>query len=175
MPSSVIEMLAENIQPLPRRSGWHGGPTPLGALRGVTAEQAHWAPTPKRKSIWQLALHIAYWKYAVRRRLEASTRPVARSSVEPAAGPRFPRSPANWPAPPAAADRRAWIRDQVLLREEHERLLAAVRAVPAARLGTRPPGAKRWTYGELILGIATHDAYHTGQIQLLKRLWRERR
>ena len=33
---------------------------------------------------------------------------------------------------------------------------------------------KRWTYGELALGIAAHDAYHTGQIQLLKRLWQER-
>jgi len=25
--------------------------------------------------------------------------------------------------------------------------------------------------GELIVGIAQHDAYHTGQIQLVKRLW----
>jgi hypothetical protein len=25
-----------------------------------------------------------------------------------------------------------------------------------------------------VLGIAAHDAYHTGQIQLLKRLWEER-
>ena len=26
----------------------------------------------------------------------------------------------------------------------------------------------------MVLGIAAHDAYHTGQIQLLKRLWEER-
>jgi hypothetical protein len=29
----------------------------------------------------------------------------------------------------------------------------------------------RWTYGETIVGIAAHEVYHTGQIQLLKRLW----
>ena len=28
---------------------------------------------------------------------------------------------------------------------------------------------------ELIVGIAQHDAYHAGQIQLMKRLWSERR
>jgi len=39
----------------------------------------------------------------------------------------------------------------------------------------RPAGATKWTYGELILGIAQHDAYHAGQIQLMKRLWSERR
>jgi uncharacterized damage-inducible protein DinB len=31
---------------------------------------------------------------------------------------------------------------------------------------------RKWTYGELIIGVAAHDAYHTGQIQLLKRLGR---
>jgi len=26
-----------------------------------------------------------------------------------------------------------------------------------------------------VIGIALHDAYHTGQVQLVKRLYRERR
>ena len=29
-----------------------------------------------------------------------------------------------------------------------------------------------WTYAEEIHGIAAHDLYHTGQIQLIKRLMR---
>ena len=61
-----------------------------------------------------------------------------------------------------------------LLRVEHERLVEAVLRVDPQRLGRRPPGSKRWTYGELLVGIALHDAYHTGQVQLLKRLWLER-
>ncbi len=153
-------LLLWNIQPPPGSRGWHGGPTPVGALRGVTARQAAWVPAPGRKSIWQLALHMAYWKYAVRRHLE------------PTAIPRFPRRPANWPAPPARPDEEQWAQDVALLKSEHEHLVAAVRRFRLRRLGTIPPAGVRWTYGELILGIAAHDAYHTGQIQLLKRLYR---
>jgi uncharacterized damage-inducible protein DinB len=128
----------------------------------VAAVQAAWRPTPRRKSIWELALHIAYWKYTVRRHLQGGAQP------------RFPRSPANFPSQPDPADDRAWARDVGLLRSEHERLVEAVRALSDRRLGAVPPGGRRWTYGELVLGIAAHDAYHTGQIQLLKRLWEER-
>jgi hypothetical protein len=157
-----MDLLVWNLQPAPGRKNWHGGPTPVGALRGVDAEQAAWRPTPRRKSVWELALHIAYWKYAVRRHLVADEQP------------RFPRSPANFPRLPDPADELAWASDVALLRTEHERLVEAVRVLPGRRLGAVPPGGKRWTYGEIVLGIAAHDAYHTGQIQLLKRLWQER-
>lgn len=163
-PDPTMQLLRENLQPRPGRQGWHGGPTPLGSLRGVSAETARWRPAPGRHSIWELALHIAYWEYAVRRRLEGRAR-----SDE-----RFPRSPANWPGMPEPPDARAWARDQALIREEHERLLHAIAAIPRTRLDRRPPGARKWTCGELIVGVAQHDAYHTGQIQLLKRLWRDR-
>jgi hypothetical protein len=76
--------------------------------------------------------------------------------------------------PDQAPDDRAWAADIALLREEHERLVQVIRSFPSARLGRRPPEGRRWTYGELITGIALLDAYHTGQIQLLKRLWQER-
>lgn len=157
-----MDLLLWNLQPPPGRKNWHGGPSPVGALRGVSAAQAAWRPTPRRKSIWELALHIAYWKYTVRRHLE------------PASQLRFPRSPANFPAQPEPADEAAWRRDAALLRAEHERLVQAVRELSEARLASVPPEGRRWTYGELVLGIAAHDAYHTGQIQLLKRLWQER-
>jgi DinB superfamily len=160
--TAAITLLAEAIQPRSGRSGWHGGPTPVGAVRGVTAEQASWRPGPRRKSIWSLTLHIAYWDYAVRRLLDGSARGA------------FPRAPSNWPAPPTPGDARAWAADLTVLREEHERLVEAVRGVHPGRLGRRPQGSTRWTYGELLVGIAMHDAYHTGQIQLLKRLWLER-
>jgi hypothetical protein len=159
MTDPIARLLLENVQPRPGRGGWHGGPTPAGALRGVTAEQAAWAPFPGRKSIWQLALHVAYWKYAVRRRLEGG------------AGERFPRSPANWPLVPEPGTSLAWKADVALLREEHERLLAVIGKIPSRRYGEVLPGGKRWTVGELVVGIAQHDAYHAGQIQMLKRMW----
>ncbi len=163
MPKLPMSLLIEAIQPAPGRAGWHGGPTPLGALRGVDAAQALWTPAPRRKSIWALTLHLSYWKYAVRRLLDGS----GRGS--------FPRRPADWPAPPAQANAGAWQADLALLREEHAQLLRAAARVRPHQLGRRPPGSLRWTYGELLTGIAAHDAYHTGQIQLMKRLWAERR
>ena len=159
MPDPVKLLLLENIQPPSGQRGWHGGPTTLGALRGISAVQAAWEPAPGRKSIWQLTLHIAYWKYAARRRLEGG-----RDS-------RFPRQPANWPRLPGLANEPAWRDDVALLRTEHERLLIAIAGIPVSRYQRVAPGGSRWTIGELIVGIAQHDAYHVGQIQMLKRLW----
>jgi hypothetical protein len=162
MARSPMALLASGVQPLPGQRSWHGGPTPVGAVRGIDAEQARWVPAPRRKSIWALTLHIAYWKYAVRRQLEGAARGA------------FPRAPSNWPALPHRPNDRAWAADVALLREEHERLAQAIRALPPERLNRRPPEGRRWTYGDLVVGIAAHDAYHTGQIQLMKRLWQER-
>jgi uncharacterized damage-inducible protein DinB len=163
VPSTVVELLSWNLQPASGQRNWHGGPSPVTALRGVEAEQAAWRPGHRRKSIWALALHIAYWKYTVRRHLEPG--PVAR----------FPRAPSNWPTPPDTADPAAWSRDVGLLKEQHELLVAAVARMPVAALDRIPPAGRRWTYGQLVLGIAAHDAYHAGQIQLMKKLWQERK
>jgi uncharacterized damage-inducible protein DinB len=146
----------------PRRGqAWHG-PTVQGALRGVTAVQARWSPAPGRHSIWELVLHIAYWNYAVRRHLESGV-------------PRFPRSPANWPALPEPADPRAWARDRALLASEHAALARAIKRLPARRWSRVPEAGRKWTFGEMIVGIVAHDVYHGGQISMLKRLWRGQR
>ena len=157
MSREPLTLIARTIQP-PRGTAWHGGPTPVGALRGVSAAVAHRRPAPGRHSIWELALHIPYWKYAVRRHLEAV----------PAGS--FPRSPANWPAVPARPTEAAWQADRELLAEEHRRFVEAVERFPVARLNRRPPTKRRWTYAEMIIGVLVHDAYHTGQMQLVKRL-----
>ena len=162
MASPTMDLLLWNLQPPAGRRSWHGGPTPVGALRGVTAAQASWRPAPRRSSVWELALHIAYWKYTVRRHLSNEVVP------------RFPRGPANFPAQPDVPDEAAWARDVALLRQEHTALIEAVGRLSERRLGDVPAMGKRWTFGELALGIAAHDAYHTGQIQLVKRLWQER-
>ena len=157
MNGGVLPLLADALEPR-RGQAWHGGPTPLRALRGVDAALARWRPTRGRHSIWELALHVAYWDYAVRRRL------LGRAMA------RFPRSPANWPAMPRPASEAAWDADRALLAREHRLLVEAVEGFPAGRLGRRVSSGRRWTYGDTILGITLHDAYHAGQIQLLKRL-----
>ncbi|MDH3498177.1 MAG: DinB family protein [Gemmatimonadota bacterium] len=138
-------------------TSWHGT-TLAGSLRGVTPPQARWRPGPRRHTIWELALHTAYWKYVVTRRITGD---------EVRGG--FPRSPSNWPSMPGHPDAKTWKADVQLLKRMHAELRAAVAALPAMRLRKRSPSGK-WTYGQLVSGVAAHDLYHTGQIQLIKRL-----
>lgn len=161
----VEPRLAEVLLLLDPPSGtrlWYGGATVLGSLRGVGPEQAAWRPGPGRHSIWELALHAAYWKYAVRRRLDPS---VPRGA--------FPRSPANWPRMPEPADDRAWKNDRGLLRREHEMLVEVARSLEPDALERRDAKGD-YRALDLLFGVVTHDIYHTGQIQLTKRLYGER-
>lgn len=59
--------------------------------------------------------------------------------------------------------------DVALLVAEHRKLREVVAALPGRRLHEKSPGS-RYTNLALIRGIAAHDLYHAGQIQLLKRL-----
>lgn len=141
---------------------WYGGATVLGSLRGVGHDEASWRPGPGRHTIWELALHAAYWKYAVRRRLDPS---VPRGD--------FPRSPSNWPLMPEGCGERAWKEDRALLRREHSALVEVARGLPPERLDHRD-GKGEYRALDLLFGVATHDVYHTGQIQLVKRLYADR-
>ena len=155
---ALAQLLSEQVSPRSGRGPWHGGPTVVGAIRGLSARDALWRPAPDRHSIWELALHIAYWHHSVTRRLRGGAREG------------FPRSPANWPAVPDRPDEAAWKRDCALVRAKHLEVAATIRAVPASTYGRRPLGNRKWTVAETILGAAQHEAYHTGQIQLVKRL-----
>jgi uncharacterized damage-inducible protein DinB len=157
MSADTLDLILRTITP-PKGRAWHGGTTAMGAVRNVSAREAHRIPAPGRHSIWALTLHIAYWKYAVRRHLE------------PGPIPRFPRSPANWPAVPDRPIERLWEEDKALLAEEDRRFQLAARRFDPKRLNRRPATKRQWTYAELLIGVLAHDAYHTGQIQLLKRL-----
>ena len=138
------------------RRSWHGT-TLKGSIRGLDPEAALWRPAPGRHNIWEYILHTAYWKYIVRRRLTGD------KSLS------FPRSPSDWPEPPSTASGKALKEDRALLQREHDLLREAIASFPASRLDRRAPDSK-WTYAEHAHGIAAHDLYHTGQIQLVKRL-----
>jgi DinB family protein len=151
-----IGLLLEILDQAFDQKAWHGT-TLRGSLRGLTPEVALWRPAPGRHNIWELTLHTAYWKYAVRRRLS-----------DAALG-SFDRKPSNWPAIPEPSDLRSWKRDVAFLESEHRLLREVVRTLTPADLGKRSPKGV-WTYAEEIHGVAAHDLYHTGQIQLIKRL-----
>ncbi len=133
---------------------WHGTNL-LGSIRRINSEDASWRPGTGRHNIWEIAVHAAYWKYTVYRRLAND----ARGS--------FPLRGSNWFERPAAEAE--WKADVALLREFHDKLKLAVAQFDYQRLDDRPPGSK-FTFRGLILGAGAHDLYHAGQIQLLKRL-----
>lgn len=138
-------------------TSWHG-PNLKTALRGVTPGAAAWRPGPGRHSIRELALHAAFWKYRIRRRLTGELDAT------------FALPGKDWIAP---VPTRTWKQDLTLLADEHAALRAAVLAFPQARL-QKPILPNGTTAAYLVRGIAAHDLYHAGQIALLKRMVKSR-
>jgi hypothetical protein len=157
---SRIRLLLQVLDGAFDARGWQGA-TLRGAIRGLGPKQALWRPGPGRHNIWELVLHTAYWKHRVRHS-------VAGDRATP-----FPRSPRNFPRLPDRCDARAWRADVALLEQQHEQLKRTVGRLAPARLGARI-GRSRWAVAEQVFGVAAHDLYHTGQIQLLKTLQRRR-
>jgi len=149
----LLTLLADAYE----KKAWHG-PNLRGSLRGVTAAQAAHRPAPDRHNVWELAVHAAYWKYAVRRLLTGEKRGS------------FPFEGSNWfPRPEGDVSDKALKADLAVLAREHRRLVEAVSKVRARDLERKPAGST-YTRLRLIQGAAAHDLYHAGQIQLLKRL-----
>jgi uncharacterized damage-inducible protein DinB len=142
----------------------YGGPSWLGPdvrrlLRQVTARQAAWRPARGRNTIWDLTLHLALTRHIM----------LGRLTGERAAFPR-PRRSTWWAQAPARPSETAWRADVALLGELQQRLVRVVERAPAARLARVRSGGR--TIAHELLGAATHDAYHAGQIALLAKLAR---
>jgi uncharacterized damage-inducible protein DinB len=138
---------------------WHGSPLRV-ILKGVTAEQAARKPPNGAHSIWELVLHITAWRNEVARRATGAP------AGEPAEGDYPPvgdPTPARWTAALAALD------------ASHANLVDAVRGMTDSHLlkpttDTRDPAVGIGvSYYELFHGIVQHDAYHAGQIAILKK------
>jgi uncharacterized damage-inducible protein DinB len=120
-------------------------------LHGIDASRAAQA-NGNTNSIWQLVAHLTYWRSRVVNRLTGSDNP-----------PPFPDfllpetlSEANW--------------KQALLDFEaaYHTLRSAISHIKEENLD-KPSPREGQTYYELILGCLQHDAYHMGQIMLLKK------
>lgn len=153
-----IEEALRHLDPPPGTKLWHGGASVLGALRGLSPEVAAWRPYPDRHNIWALALHVAYWNYAVRRRITDTER----------GG--FPRSPSNFPTVPSEVTKAAWKEDRRLVKEQHDLLVGTLADFDPSRLDESAGHDTATTYADLITGIVLHDTYHAGQIVMLKRM-----
>jgi uncharacterized damage-inducible protein DinB len=114
------------------------------SIEGLTPEQAAWSPAPGRHSIWQIVLHMVFWRENELRRFATGTPP----SAEEVAKLNFPAIPSTTQA--------AWDAARARLLETQNRL-AAIYADPSRDL-------ERAKY------LIPHDAYHFGQINYLRAL-----
>lgn len=136
------------------RKAWHG-PNLRGAVRRLTAEEAAWRNGAH--SIAEVTVHCAYWKYAVRRRLTGEKRGS------------FPWKGSNWFALPGPLTADAWRACLTLLVAQHVALREVVAGLSVARLAA-PVAPDKPAAWRLIQGVALHDVYHAGQLQVLKGL-----
>ena len=143
----VLTLLDEAYE----KKTWHG-PNLKQSIKGVIAKQAAWRPGPGRHNIWEVMLHAAYWKYAVRRRIEGGTRGS------------FVLKGSNFFARPEKGQlhEATWRADKKLLEREHR----ALRLTVAKLLRT----SRNVKFLNQLYGVAFHDIYHAGQIRLLRRL-----
>ena len=138
---------------------WHGSPVRT-ILQGVTAEQAARTPIAGAHSIWEIVLHMTGWRNEAARRAAGAPAGAPPGGDWPAVG---DPTPERWRAALAALD------------ASHENLVRAVRDMSDAHL-LKPTNDSRdsstgigVSYYELFHGIVQHDAYHGGQIALLKK------
>lgn len=130
---------------------WHGDSV-FEIVEGVAAAQAAAHPIKKAHSIWELVLHIAA-------RYCGGGAAVELSDAE------------NFP-PVTDASEAAWRAALAEVRRVHEKLIAAVAALPDSRLDQIVPGKKgaHYTFYYMLHGVVQHELYHAGQIALLKKM-----
>ena len=151
-----IQSLLELLDQAYNKHAWHG--TNLrGSIRGLSWEQASWRPGKKRHNIWEIVIHAAYWKFCIRRHL-TGVREVP-----------FGREGSNWFKLPKGDPAALFRADVKFLDTHHKALRQALEKFPASRLDRTPAGLN-YRYEQYIHGAASHDLYHAGQIQLIKKL-----
>jgi uncharacterized damage-inducible protein DinB len=156
---SEAQTLAAQVAKVHNGDPWYGDPI-LTVLAGVSAKDAAAHPIAGAHSIWEMVLHLTSWAREVNRRLESGI------WREPADG--------DWPAAPEPSAAK-WKQAVAELSAVHEALHGTVAKLPPAQLDAQVGTERNRALGtgvtlrETIHGILQHDAYHLGQISLLKK------
>ncbi len=128
---------------------WHG-PSLKEVLDGVRSEMAEKHSIAAAHSIWELVHHVRAWTAEA----DATVRGKPYESLT---------GEKDWP-PVTETSAEAWEAALTALERAELSLEQAVRELPPERLGE----GDRSLY-DLLHGIAQHNAYHAGQIVLLKK------
>jgi uncharacterized damage-inducible protein DinB len=155
-----LERIAAELQRMYSGDAWHG-PSLREALLGIRETDAEARALRETHTIFELVHHIAAWTSEVRRRLEG-------------AEPSLPVE-GDWPDPETEISESVWQDTRTWLDRAHEELIASVLAFDPARLD-EPVGKVRdaaagtgVSYYAMLHGLVQHDAYHSGQILLIRK------
>lgn len=162
---SSIAFLREQLRKGFSDDPWHG-PATAALLEDVTAEEAAAHPVPGAHSIWEIVLHMTAWHHEVCRRL----------------GGREPDMPeeGDWPEIRETSEA-AWQRDRARLETSLTELLDALSSLQEEdleRMGgsiaerRNPALGTGVTHRAMVNGVVQHNAYHSGQIALLRKALR---
>lgn len=156
-----IHLLRSEILRSVKGPAWHG-PALLETLHGVSADEAAARPLAGTHSIAEITLHCLAWIEEVARRLVESEVSLPRRG--------------DWPSLPPSLEEAAWTEIQLEIHRAWTVLDETLAGFPAERLPERvagpehdPPLGNGVSFAETLHGLAQHNAYHGGQIALLKR------
>ena len=154
----MLEPLLDQLRRTHAGDPWYGSPRTK-FLAGLTAAEAVSRPVAGAHSVWELVLHMTAWTNEVRRRVAGG------APAEPAEG--------DWP-PVREATEAGWSEALAGLDRAHAALIeSATRLTPDAlgrRVGElgKPALGTGVTVEGMLVGLAQHDAYHTGQLAVLR-------
>ncbi len=122
------------------------------ALSGVNATTASYKRTENGNAIWQLVNHLIYWRKTVMIRLSGKNERPEMTDFY------FPENRTE----------ALWHETIVEFEKVSDTFIHAVKAFDETKLD-QPSPKKEQTYYQLLMGCLQHDAYHMGQIVLLKK------
>lgn len=122
-------------------------------LRSLSPAEAAAHPVAGAHSAWEIALHLAFWHGAVRRRLGGETVDY--------------RPEEDWPTPGEPSES-SWEAALDGLDEAHRALVDAVRTLSPDQLG-QPVAGRSFDVYFMLHGVPQHDLYHAGQVMLLRK------
>jgi uncharacterized damage-inducible protein DinB len=149
--SPALEALLAQLRASHDGEPWYGSPR-MQFLRGLSPDRAAAHPITGAHSIWELVLHATAWTREVQRRL------MGNAPGEPREG--------DW-TQPGDTSGAAWHAALVSLDDAHDAVVRHVATLSDEDLA-RPVG-NGVTVGEMLVGLAQHDAYHSGQLAILRR------
>jgi uncharacterized damage-inducible protein DinB len=152
-----IDRIGEQVQRSFSGEAWHG-PCVLDALEGVDTKIASAKPLQGGHSIAELAAHLSLVTQLVIERVEGRGRRI--------------KSDADyWPDVPDVLSETQWKAMQVELKERAELLEKAIAGFAVEKLDEQLMEGGS-SAANNFLGHAQHNAYHAGQIMMLKKLAR---